>query len=306
MIRFLIRRLLWGIPVILIVATITFLMLRIVPGGPFDREKKLPPEIKANVEARYHLDEPLIKQYILYMAGLFKGEFGPSYKYLGRDVNGIIKDTFPVSLQLGVFAIFISLIIGLPLGIISGIKRDSVIDRWSMMLSIMGVSLPNFVFGAILVLVFSHILRILPPALWEDLRHTILPAITLGAGPAAYIARLTRASILETFHRDFVRTARAKGIPDYMIIVKHVVWNSLTPVVTILGPLIATFVTGSFVVEFIFSIPGMGRFFITAVTNRDYPLIMGVTILYTVLIVIANMIVDILYTILDPRVRIRG
>ena len=305
MIGFLLRRIIWGIPVLFVVATITFVMLRLVPGGPFDREKKLPPEIKANVEAKYHLNEPLIKQYLLYMGGLLKGDLGPSYKYIGRDVKDIIRDTFPVSIQLGLLAALFSVAVGIPLGILSAIKKDSIIDRGSMLISITGISLPNFVLGAILIVIFSHILKLFPPALWEDARHMVLPAITLGAGPAAYIARLMRTSVLDTLHKDFVRTAKAKGLPEHAVIIKHVVRNSLTPVVTIMGPLTAAFVTGSFIVEFIFSIPGMGRFFITAVTNRDYPLIMGVTLLYTFLIVVANIIVDILYAVLDPRVRVK-
>ncbi len=305
MIGFLLRRIIWGIPVLFVVATITFVMLRLVPGGPFDREKKLPPEIKANVEAKYHLNEPLIKQYLLYMGGLLKGDLGPSYKYIGRDVKDIIRDTFPVSIQLGLLAALFSVAVGIPLGILSAIKKDSIIDRGSMLISITGISLPNFVLGAILIVIFSHILKLFPPALWEDARHMVLPAITLGAGPAAYIARLMRTSVLDTLHKDFVRTAKAKGLPEHAVIIKHVVRNSLTPVVTIMGPLTAAFVTGSFIVEFIFSIPGMGRFFITAVTNRDYPLIMGVTLLYTFLIVMTNIIVDILYAVLDPRVRVK-
>ena len=304
MLLFIVKRFLWGIPVLLTVATLTFAIMHIVPGGPFDKEKKLPPEIKANVEAKYHLDKPVHKQYILYLYGLIKGDLGPSYKYLGRDVRDIIKDTFPVSIQLGFLSLLISIIIGIGTGIISGIKSDTWWDRMTILFATTGISLPNFILGAILILLFSHFYKILPPALWEGWRYMILPSITLGFAPAAYIARLTRSSVIDVMDKDYIRTARAKGLRGRNIVLKHVLKNSIMPVITILGPITAALVTGSFIVEYIFSIPGMGRFFVTAVTNRDYPLIMGVTLIYTVIIVLANVIVDILYTLLDPRVKI--
>ena len=304
MLLFIFKRFLWGIPVLLTVATLTFAIMHIVPGGPFDKEKKLPPEIKANVEAKYHLDKPVHKQYILYLYGLIKGDLGPSYKYLGRDVRDIIKDTFPVSIQLGVLALFISIIIGIGTGVIAGIKSNTIWDRMTILFATTGISLPNFILGAILILLFSHFYKILPPALWEGWRYMILPSITLGFAPAAYIARLTRSSVIDVMDKDYIRTARAKGLRGRNIVLKHVLKNSIMPVITILGPITAALVTGSFIVEYIFSIPGMGRFFVTAVTNRDYPLIMGVTLIYTVIIVLANVIVDILYTLLDPRVKI--
>ncbi|MBI5748898.1 MAG: ABC transporter permease [Nitrospinae bacterium] len=304
MLLFIFKRFLWGIPVLLTVATLTFGIMHIVPGGPFDREKKLPPEIKANVEAKYHLNEPVHKQYILYLYGIIKGDLGPSYKYLGRDVRDIIKDTFPVSIQLGVLALFISIILGIGTGIISGIKSDTWWDKVTILFATTGISLPNFILGIILILLFSHFYKILPPALWEGWRYMILPSITLGFAPASYIARLTRSSVIDVMNKDYIRTARAKGLRGRNIILKHVLKNSIMPVITILGPITAALVTGSFIVEYIFSIPGMGRFFVTAVTNRDYPLIMGVTLIYTVIIVLANVIVDILYTFLDPRVKL--
>ena len=304
MLLFIFKRFLWGIPVLLTVATLTFGIMHIVPGGPFDREKKLPPEIKANVEAKYHLDKPVHKQYFLYIYGLIKGDLGPSYKYLGRDVRDIIKDTFPVSIQLGVLALFISIIIGIGTGVIAGIKSDTIWDRLTILFATTGISLPNFILGIILSLLFSHFYKVLPPALWEGWRYMILPSITLGFAPAAYIARLTRSGVIDVMNKDYIRTARAKGLKYRSIVLKHVLKNSIMPVVTILAPLTAALVTGSFIVEYIFSIPGMGRFFVTAVTNRDYPLIMGVTLIYTVIIVLANIAVDILYTFLDPRVKI--
>jgi oligopeptide transport system permease protein len=304
MIRFVLRRFLWAIPVLWVVATLTFLLMQMVPGGPFDKDKPLPPEIKANVEAKYHLDKPVWQQYLLYLRSLSGGDLGPSYKYLGRDVTDIIRDALPVSLQLGMFALGVAILAGFLLGILAVIKPYSWIDRSSMFMATAGISVPNFVIGALLILFLSHLYKFFPPALWEGWRYAVLPALTLGLGPAAFIARLLRSSILETLHQDFVRTARAKGMSEAVILVKHVLKNSVTPVVTFLGPLTATLVTGSFVVEYIFAIPGMGKFFITAVTNRDYPLIMGVTLVYAIIILLANLLVDLAYAYLDPRVRV--
>lgn len=301
---FILRRILWAIPVLWVVATLTFFIMHVVPGGPFDREKKLPPEIKANVEAKYHLDQPLPRQYLLYMKGLIQGDLGPSYKYLGRTVNDVIGDTLPVSIQLGLLALSIAVLFGLIAGMISSMTVHSFWDRFSMFLATAGISTPNFVLGALLIYLLSHRYQLFPPALWEGFRHAVLPAVTLGLAPAAYIARLSRSSILETNRQDYVRTARSKGLSEGVILFRHILKNALSPVVTILGPLTAALVTGSFVVEFIFSVPGMGKFFITAVTNRDYPLIMGVTLIYAVLIVVANLLVDIFYTFIDPRVKL--
>ena len=303
MTRFIIRRLLSGIPVIFVVATLTFAIMKVVPGGPFDREKKLPPEIIANIEAKYHLDWPWWRQYLDYMGKLASFDLGPSYKYTDRTVNDIIRDTLPVSAQLGVLGLLVAILMGIPLGIASAVRRDSVIDRAGIFLSTLGISVPNFVLGAALIWFLALYLDLLPAARWEGLSYTILPAITLGAPPAAYLARLTRGSILETSTEDYVRTARAKGLKERRVVLKHILKNSLIPVVTILGPLSAVLITGSFIVEHIFAIPGMGRFFITAVSNRDYPLIMGVTLVYTTFLIIANILVDIAYGFLDPRVR---
>jgi len=302
---FIFRRILWAIPVLWVVATVTFLIMHVVPGGPFDKEKKLPPEIKANVEAKYHLDQPIPRQYLLYMKGLVQGDLGPSYKYLGRTVNDVIGDTLPVSVQLGLLALGFAILFGLIAGMISSATAHSLWDRISMFIATAGISTPNFVLGALLIYLLSHRYRLFPPALWEGISNAVLPSIALGLAPAAYIARLTRSSILETNRQDYVRTARSKGLSEGAILFRHILKNAISPIVTIVGPLTAALVTGSFVVEFIFSIPGMGKFFITAVTNRDYPLIMGVTLVYAVLIVIANLLVDILYTLIDPRVKLQ-
>ncbi|MFZ5862230.1 MAG: ABC transporter permease [Nitrospirota bacterium] len=298
------RRAAWGIGVLWLVATITFVLLRVAPGGPFDSEKQLPPEILANVEAKYHLDEPLWRQYARYIGGLVRGDLGPSFKYLGRDVATILIETFPVSCALGVVALGIALLVGLAFGIAAGSRADGCVDRGGMLLATAGVALPNFVLGVALVLVVSHRLHWLPPALWEGPRYVLLPALTLGLGPAAYIARLTRASLLDVARQDYVRTAYAKGLSHRAVLFTHQLPNALLPVVAIVGPLTAALITGSFVVEYLFAIPGMGRFFITAVTNRDYPLIMGATLLYAALLVIANLVTDVAASRLDPRIRL--
>jgi oligopeptide transport system permease protein len=302
--RLVLRRAFWGIGVLWLVATFTFVLLRAVPGGPFDSEKQLPPEIRANVEAKYHLDEPVWLQYARYLAGVARGDLGPSFKYLGRDVTTILAETFPVSFGLGAMALTVAVALGLGFGVAAGHHPDGWIDRGAMVLATAGVALPNFVLGVVLVLVVSHQLHWLPPALWEGPRYLILPALTLGLAPAAYIARLTRASLLDAARQDYLKTAYAKGLSSRAVLVVHQLPNALMPVVTILGPLTAALITGSFVVEYLFAIPGMGRFFITAVTNRDYPLIMGVTLLYAAVLVAANLVVDFVTAWLDPRIRI--
>jgi oligopeptide transport system permease protein len=304
MIALVLRRVAWGIGVLWVVATITFALLRVVPGGPFDSEKQLPPDILANVEAKYHLDEPLWHQYGRYLGGLVRGDLGPSFKYLGRDVTTILAETFPVSCALGAVALGIAVFLGLAFGIAAGSRPDGWVDRGGMLLATAGVALPNFVLGVVLVLLVSHQLHWLPPALWEGPRYVLLPALTLGLGPAAYIARLTRASLLDVARHDYVRTAHAKGLSDSAVLLTHQLPNALLPVVTIVGPLTAALITGSFVVEYLYAIPGMGRFFITAVTNRDYPLIMGATLLYAALLVMANLVTDLVAARLDPRIRL--
>lgn len=304
MIRFVLTRIITGVLVVFTVATLTFFVMHSVPGGPFDQEKVFPPEIKKNIDAKYHLDELVRYQYLYYMKDLLKGDLGPSFKYRNRRVLDILADTFPISAQLGLLALIIGVGLGVSAGIVSAVWRDSFFDRFSIFGASLGIALPSFVLGAFFIWLFAYRLRILPPALWESARYMVLPAFTLGMAPAAYLARLTRSSMLEVMEKDFVRTARAKGLSGSVVILKHVMRNSLGPVVTVVGPLVAMLVTGSFIVEKIFSVPGMGRFFITAVTNRDYPLVMGVTLVYTILIVAMNFLVDIVYTILDPRVRL--
>lgn len=301
--KFVLSRTLTGIFVIFAVVTITFFLLRTLPGGPFDTEKKLPPQIKKNIEAKYKLDEPVRKQYISYLKNLAHGDFGPSYKYIDRSVNEIIAETLPVSVELGLISLIISIILGTAIGIVSATKPGGAFDFMSVAIATALVSVPSFVTGAVLIYVFSVKLRLLPAALWGGPANVVLPALTLAAAPAAYLARLIRASMLDTSKALFIRTARAKGLSNFTVITKHILRNALIPVVTVLGPITAFLVTGSFVVEHIFAIPGTGRFFVMAVSNRDYPLVMGITIVYTIILVLANLIVDILYVVLDPRIK---
>lgn len=302
---FLFRRFLTILATLFVLATLTFFLLRVVPGGPFDTDKALPPDIKANVEAKFGLDKPLAVQYVNYLKGIAVFDFGPSFKYIGRNVNEIILDTLPVSVELGIYSIILAIVLGIPLGILSAYKQNTWVDFSSMFMAVAGISLPSYFVAAILIYVFSLKLNLLPPALWEEWVHKVLPTITLGTRPAALIARLTRASLLESIRSDYVRTARAKGLSESKVILKHALRNSLIPVVTLVGPLCAYVLTGTFVIEYVFAIPGMGKYFIDAVTNRDYPLIMGVTMVFGLALVVANLLVDVAYVIIDPRIRMR-
>jgi ABC-type dipeptide/oligopeptide/nickel transport system permease component len=335
MTAYIIRRFLWMIPVILMVTVVVFGAMKVVPGGPFATAgRPMSPEIRANFEARYHLDEPVWKQYFRYMVGDFVDtgklsdfgrhgllgfDLGPSYKYRGRTINnvlfdgGIVRAAVSVSAQLGMFAVLIAVGIGIPLGLISALKQNTWVDYGAMFFAMIGVSIPNFVVGLILILLMlwlnQHNLPALPLARWgtdnfgDWLKHMILPAITLGTGGSAIIARLTRASMLEVINQDYMRTARSKGLSERTVIMVHGLKNSLIPVTTVLGPLMAAWLTGSFIIETIFSVPGIGRFFVTSITDRDYTLIMGTILVYAVLLVFLNILVDISYAFLDPRIR---
>ena len=296
--------------------------MRIIPGGPFDRDKVLPPEIKKNVEAKYNLDKPSFlniealksghaiqflteTQYFYYLKNILRGDLGPSYKYLGRNVTDIIMDSLPVSIELGIYAMILAFTLGIPLGILSAYKHNTWVDSSSMFFAIAGVAAPSFMVAAVLVLIFSFYLKWLPVGLWEGgIEYKLMPAIALGLRPVAIIARLMRTSMLDSIKADYVRTARAKGLSEGPVILKHVVKNSLIPVITIAGPLVASVITGSFIIEHVFAIPGMAKHFIQAVTNRDYPLIMGVTLIYAVLLIIANILVDVMYAVVDPRIKL--
>jgi len=303
MISILVKRFVHGVIVLWAVASLTFILLRLAPGGPFDSERKLPPEIIANLEAKYHLNEPVLEQYSRYLAGVARGDLGPSYKYLDRGVTEIIADTLPTSALLGALAVIFAVLVSFPLGLFAAYYRESVIDRFCLFLATLGISLPNFILGALLIWAVALQLGWLQAGRWDDWSSVILPMVTLGAAPAAYLSALLRSTLIETLGEDFVRTARAKGAREHSVIARHALRNSLIPILTVMGPLTAALLTGSFVVEYVFAIPGMGRFFITAVTDRDYPLIMGVSLVYTAILVSANFAVDLLYGCVDPRIR---
>ncbi|MGH7772123.1 MAG: ABC transporter permease [Candidatus Binatia bacterium] len=304
MIRFLLRRFLHGLAVLWVVATSTFVLMHITPGGPFDRERRLPPEVMANIAAKYHLDEPLAIQYTRYLKELIRGDLGPSYKYIDRSVNRIVLETFPISAALGLLALAFAIIFSFPAGLCAAYYHNSWIDRWCLLLATLGISLPHFILGALLIWIFSLQLGWFQAGRWGEINNMVLPTVTLGAAPASYLSYLLRSTMLETLGEDFIRTARAKGLRETVVLFKHALRNSLVPLLTVLGPLTAALLTGSFVVEYVFAIPGMGRFFITAVTDRDYPLIMGVTLVYTTILVCANFLVDLFYTLVDPRIKI--
>ncbi len=290
--------------VLFVIATITFALLRVMPGGPFDQEKSLPPEVKANIEAKYNLNAPLLEQYTQYILGILRGDLGESYKYLGRNVTDIIVESLPASFQLGIYALILSFLIGIPLGVFAASKHNTLWDNSAMFLAVSGVSLPSFLVAPILIIIFCFWLDWLPPAFWNGPEYYILPVVILGIRPAAVIARLTRASVLEVIRSDYVRTAKAKGLPHQTVMYRHVLKNSLIPVLTFSGPLAAGILSGSFIMELIFAIPGMGKHLIQSVSNRDYPLILGLTLLFSAMLVFANLIVDLLYSYFDPRIKL--
>ncbi|MCH7914928.1 MAG: ABC transporter permease, partial [Deltaproteobacteria bacterium] len=257
------RRLSHSLAVLWVVATLTFVLMRVTPGGPFDREQRLPPQVLANIAAKYHLDEPLISQYLRYMTGLIQGDLGPSYKYLDRTVRDIIISTLPVSALLGILALAFAVIVSFPAGLLAAYYHNSWTDRWCLFLATLGISLPNFILGGLLIWIFSLQLGWFQAGRWGTLSSIVLPTITLGSSAAAYLTYLLRSTLIDTLGADFIRTARAKGLKEIVVIFKHAMRNSISPLLTVLGPLLAALVTGSFVVEYVFAIPGMGRFFIT-------------------------------------------
>ena len=334
MARYIFRRILQFIPVLIAISLFTFVLMQSIPGGPFDfaGDRSLPPTIVANLEAKYHLDWPMWKQYLSYMIGddflgevggslgVIRGDFGPSYHFRGQTVADIIKITLPVSAQLGFMSLLLAITIGIPSGIIAALNQNSWIDYTSTFGAVMFVSIPNMVLAPILIWIFSLILGWFPVAGWgakppfllgflpsalnkDFFARAVMPVFALGTGTAAGIARLTRASLLQVIGQDYIRTARAKGLTERAVIVVHALKNSLIPVVTILGPAFAMLLTGTFIVEQIFGINGLGKHFVTSVGNRDYQVITSVTLIYAIVLVIANLLVDVAYAWLDPRIR---
>jgi oligopeptide transport system permease protein len=303
MFRFVARRLLQTIPVLLVITTATFFMVRFVPGGPFTSEKALPPEILRNLEAHYGLDQPLWRQYANYLGKIVRGDLGPSFKYTNRTVNEIIAQKLPVSLELGGWALLVALCLGLPLGVLAAIRRNSWLDYLCSSIGMMGICVPVFVGGPLLALLFGIHLRWLNVSGWYEWDDRVLPALTLGLAYAAYIMRLTRGGMLEVLSQDYIRTARAKGASETRVVLRHALRGGLLPVVAFLGPAAAGILTGSFVIETIFQIPGLGREFVNSAFNRDYTMILGTVILYATLIVLCNLVVDVVQVLLNPKLK---
>lgn len=306
MVSYVLRRVLGALVTLFLVASLLFFLLRAVPGGPFDSEKNVPAEIAAALAAKYHTDAPLFDQYTAWLGDLvLHGDLGPSFKYANRTVNEILAISLPISMQLGLLAMIVALAVGIPLGIIGAVRQNTWMDTTAMATAMLGISIPRFVLAPLAVLVFSLNLYWLPVARWETWRHMILPVLCAGLPPAAYIARLTRGGMLEVIRSDFVRTARAKGLSERAVILKHALKGGLLPVVSYLGPGTSGLLVGSLIIEKIFDIPGMGRYFVEAAINRDYNLVLGVTLVYGAILMTMNTLVDIAYAALDPRVELR-
>ena len=307
MLRYALLRILGAIPTLLLVIAIAFLMVRAAPGGPFDSERVLPPEIEANIARAYHLDESLPRQFVRYLAGLLRGDLGPSYRYRDYDVSDLIGDALPVTVQLGLLAIALALVVGIAAGLTAALRKNSFIDRLVTGLAMTGISVPVFVVAPLMVLLFAVYLDWLP-ASWtggSGVSRLVMPVVALALPQIAYIARLTRASMIDVMSSDFIRTARAQGLGTRSIVRYHALKPAMLPLLSYLGPAIAAILTGSVVVEEVFGIPGVGQFFIRGALNRDYTLVLGIVIFYATLVILLNLVVDLLYGILDPRIRDR-
>ncbi len=306
MVLYLLKRVGGAIVVLWAVITITFVLMHAIPGGPFTQEKKLPPAVLTKVEARYHLDDPLSSQYVSYLEHAAVLDLGPSYKYPGKTVNDIIGETFPVSAELGLISLCLALGTGVLAGMAAAWWKNKWIDYLLMVGATLGVSVPSFIMAAILIQLFAFTWPVLPAAMWKGPSYVILPALALAAQPMAFIMRLTRSSILDALHQDYIRTARSRGVGTTALLVRHALPNALLPVVSYIGPLAAALLTGSFIVETIFAIPGLGRHFVTSIYNRDYTVILGITIFYSFLIIFMNLLIDMIYPLLDPRITLKN
>ncbi|NNE04667.1 MAG: oligopeptide ABC transporter permease OppB [Xanthomonadales bacterium] len=304
MLRHAAQRLLGVLPTMLLLITVVFFLVRVAPGGPFDSEKALPPEIQANLEAKYHLDEPLIQQYFRYLGQILVLDFGPSFQYKDWTVNELIAEGFPVSLTVGGLAMVLAFLVGTMIGITAAMKQNTPVDYSTMGFAMLGISIPNFVVAPLLILVFAVYAGWLPAGGWDwSVQRMVLPVITLALPMIAYVARLTRGSMIEVLHSNFIRTARAKGLPEKTVIRRHALKPAMLPVISFMGPATAGLITGSVVIERIYAIPGLGSYFVTGALNRDYTLVMGVVIFYGLLIILLNFIVDLLYAWLNPKIR---
>ena len=300
----LIRRLVWMALTLWVVFTVSFFLMRAVPGGPLDQERQVDPQIKANLMRRYHLDEPLWRQYVRELGNVCRGDLGYSFRLADFRVNEIVAQGLPISASLGIVALGFALSLGLSAGILAAVRRQTLLDRSLMMLATLGIALPNFVLAGVMIILLVFLWPLFPAAGWGSLGQLILPGFCLGAPYAAYIARLTRTGMLDILGQDYIRTAAAKGVPGHAIVLRHALPGAILPVVSFLGPAIAGILTGSLVIEQIFAIPGLGAHFLEAATQRDYTLAMGLVLLYTALLYTMNLLVDIAYTLLDPRVQL--
>lgn len=304
--QYLIKKILIFVMSLFCVTTITFFLMHAIPGDPFIQEQAIPPEILEGLYSYYGLDKPLLSQYFTYLTQLLQGDFGPSFKYEGRSVTSLIFESFPVSFALGIQALFVAIGGGVAIGMFAAMRRESAFDRAIMFFAVLFISVPNFILATALQYLFSVKLGWFPVARWGSFAHTILPTLSLAALPMAYIARLLRGSILDVLDEDYVLTAKAKGLTPLQVMFKHVLKNSILPVVTYIGPFASSILTGSFIVEKIFGIPGLGNWFVSSITNRDYTVIMGVTIFYSFILLFTVLLVDLLYPLLDPRIKLRG
>lgn len=303
MTAYLIQRILWIVPVLLAVTVITFVLMHQVPGGPWDRAKRLPPQALENIDREYDLDRPVWEQFGRYVFGLAQGDLGVSFRSRNRPVSDVLVSGIRVSATLGVLALAVSVTVGVGLGVASALRRNSIVDYAAVAFATVGASVPSFILGMLLLVLFSAQLHWLPSGGWGSPQQAVMPILALSALPAAYIARITRASMLDVLQQDYVRTARAKGLREQVVALRHILRNALIPVLTVIGPVAAMLVTGSFIVEHLFAIPGVGRTFVTSISGRDYGVIMGVTLFYAFVVVGANLIVDVLYAVVDPRIR---
>ena len=304
MLKFIVRRIFWTIPVLLVVIFLTFIMMRQIEGNPFRQtERAVPEAVQQNLERKFNLDKPWWQQYLFYVKGVATLDFGPSLVLRGQSVNDIMKEHFPKSIELGVYAFLFAIIVGVPLGVIAALRQNTWVDYTAMFFSNIFHALPSFLVATLMIYFIALKADLLPTSGWTGWEYKILPAIALGFAPMALFARLVRGSMLETLQQDYVRTARAKGLRYRRVVGLHVLRNSLIPVITAAGPLLGFIITGAFVIELIFNIPGIGQYYVTAVNARDYSVVMGLTVLLSVIIIFANLIVDILYGILDPRTR---
>lgn len=305
MLRYLLKRLGWMLLTLWLIVTLTFILMHSIPGDPFSQDgKKYPEPILKNLRAKYHLDEPLPVQYVLYLKNLLMLDLGPSIKSDTRTVNDVIADGFPVSFQLGLAAVTLALVVGILLGVLAALRHGSWLDNAATAVAVLGISVPSFVMAPLLQKYFGLKWKLLPVAQWGTFEHMILPAVALSLGPLAVIARFTRSSMLDVLGQDYIRTAKAKGLSMPATVFRHALRNALMPVITYFGPLLAGILTGTFVIEKIFAIPGLGKYFVESIVNRDYPMIMGTTIFYSAILVVMMLLVDLAYTLVDPRIKL--